>query len=191
MTPLGLIFDFDGTLVDSMPAHFAAWTEACQPHGIHFPEERFYLLGGIPTHQILEMLKVEQQLDFDSALVARQKEEGYFRRLNLVTRIEPVIEIARAHRGKIPLAIATGGRHHVINAVIDLLDLNGWFDAIVTSEDVTRQKPAPDIFLEAARRIQVEPRFCRGFEDTGIGMQAIRDAGMDAVDVRELLAAHR
>lgn len=191
MTPRGLIFDFDGTLVDSMPSHFAAWTEACQPLGIHFPEDRFYTLGGIPTRQILEMLKAEQGIDFDSAIVGLSKEEAYLRRLNLVTRIEPVIEIARAHRGKIPLAIATGGRRHIIQQVFDLLDLNGWFDAIVTSEDVVRQKPAPDIFLEAARRIQIEPQFCRGFEDTDIGMQAIRDAGMEAVDVRELLAACR
>jgi HAD superfamily hydrolase (TIGR01509 family) len=56
----------------------------------------------------------------------------------------------------------------------------------VTNEDVTRQKPAPDIFLEAARRIGVDPLRCRGFEDTDLGMQAIRAAGMDAIDVRHM-----
>ena len=61
------------------------------------------------------------------------------------------------------------------------------FSAIVTSEDVTNQKPAPDIFLEAARRLGVAPQFCRAYEDTDLGMAAIRAAGMDAVDVRELL----
>jgi len=60
-------------------------------------------------------------------------------------------------------------------------------DAIVTSEDVTRQKPAPDIFLEAARRIGVPPKYCRAYEDTDLGLQAIKAAGMEAVDVRELL----
>ena len=53
---------------------------------------------------------------------------------------------------------------------------------------VKNQKPAPDIFLEAARRIGVEPKFCRAYEDTDLGLQAIRAAGMDAVDVRELIA---
>jgi HAD superfamily hydrolase (TIGR01509 family) len=60
---------------------------------------------------------------------------------------------------------------------------------VVTSEDVERQKPAPDIFLEAARRMGVAPRFCRAYEDTDLGLEAIRAAGMEAVDVRQLLAA--
>jgi HAD superfamily hydrolase (TIGR01509 family) len=60
------------------------------------------------------------------------------------------------------------------------------FEAIVTSEDVANQKPAPDIFLEAARQLGVPPRFCRAYEDTDLGMQAIRAAGMEAVDVRKM-----
>jgi HAD superfamily hydrolase (TIGR01509 family) len=71
--------------------------------------------------------------------------------------------------------------------VLDHLKIRHLFDAVVTSEMVKHQKPAPDIFLEAARRIGVEPRFCRGYEDTDLGLQAIRAAGMEAVDVRELL----
>jgi HAD superfamily hydrolase (TIGR01509 family) len=71
--------------------------------------------------------------------------------------------------------------------VLDHLGLRRLFAAIVTSEDVARQKPAPDIFLEAARRLGVAPQFCRAYEDTDLGMQAIRAAGMDAVDGRELL----
>ena len=72
--------------------------------------------------------------------------------------------------------------------VLDRLGIRSLFNAVVTSEMVKNQKPAPDIFLEAARRIGVDPKFCRGYEDTDFGMQAIRSAGMDAVDVRELLA---
>jgi HAD superfamily hydrolase (TIGR01509 family) len=60
------------------------------------------------------------------------------------------------------------------------------FKAVVTSEMVRKQKPAPDIFLEAASRIGVEPQFCRAYEDTDLGLQAIRSAGMEAVDVRKL-----
>ena len=58
---------------------------------------------------------------------------------------------------------------------------------MVTSEDVVKQKPAPDIFLEAARRIGVKPGFCRAYEDTDLGLEAIRSAGMQAVDVRQLI----
>jgi HAD superfamily hydrolase (TIGR01509 family) len=71
--------------------------------------------------------------------------------------------------------------------VLERLNIRHLFDAIVTSEMVKNQKPARDIFLEAARRIGVEPKFCRAYEDTGLGMTAIRSAGMEAVDVRDLI----
>ena len=79
------------------------------------------------------------------------------------------------------------GHRRVIEQVLEHLGIRHLFQAVVTSEDVVNQKPAPDIFLEAARRIGVPPQFCRAYEDTDLGMQAIRAAGMEAVDVRELL----
>jgi HAD superfamily hydrolase (TIGR01509 family) len=69
---------------------------------------------------------------------------------------------------------------------LEKLGIRHLFDAVVTSEMVKNQKPAPDIFLEAARRLNVEPQHCRAYEDTDLGMQAIRAAGMDAVDVRTM-----
>jgi HAD superfamily hydrolase (TIGR01509 family) len=74
----------------------------------------------------------------------------------------------------------------IICSVLEKLEIRPFFSAVVTSEMVRNQKPAPDIFLEAARRIGVEPRFCRGYEDTDLGMTAIRAAGMEAVDVRTM-----
>jgi HAD superfamily hydrolase (TIGR01509 family) len=85
------------------------------------------------------------------------------------------------------MAVASGGLKHIIEQVLEHLRIRHFFDAIVTSEDVKHQKPAPDIFLEAARRIGVAPENCRGYEDTDLGMQAIRSAGMEAIDVRDLL----
>jgi HAD superfamily hydrolase (TIGR01509 family) len=86
------------------------------------------------------------------------------------------------------MAVASGGTEKIIILVLERLNIRHLFDAIVTSEMVKNQKPAPDIFLEAAKRIGVEPKFCRAYEDTDLGMTAIRSAGMDAVDVRELIA---
>lgn len=84
---------------------------------------------------------------------------------------------------------AGSGTQIIICQVLEHLKIRHLFDAVVTSEMVINQKPAPDIFLEAAHLIGVPPQFCRGYEDTDLGMQAIRDAGMDAVDVRTLLRA--
>ena len=98
------------------------------------------------------------------------------------------MEIARANFGKIPLAVASGGTQAIIAQVLEQLKIRHLFEAVVTSEMVKNQKPAPDIFLEAARRIGVAPQCCRAYEDTDLGLQAIRAAGMDAVDVRDLRA---
>lgn len=185
--PRGLIFDFDGTLADTMPLHYRAWQVLAQRHGFHFSEERLYAMGGIPSRDILRVIRDEQGLSFDPLVVAKEKEEAYLALLDEVEPIHEIVAIARENHGRIPLAVASGGTRRVINTVLEHLKIRGLFQAIVTSEDVTRQKPAPDIFLEAARRIGVEPRDCRAYEDTDLGMQAIRDAGMEAVDVREWL----
>ena len=72
--------------------------------------------------------------------------------------------------------------------LLDRLEIRHLFRAVVTSEHVRHQKPAPDIFLEAAHRLRVEPEHCRAYEDSDLGLRAIRAAGMEAVDVRIELA---
>ena len=186
MEPRGLIFDCDGTLVDSMPLHWRAWDTVCQRHGIDFAEERFYAMGGVPSKKILGMLKTEQGLDFDPAQVSREKEEAYLPLMREVKLIEPVAEIARAHYGKIPLGMDTGGRTQFIRPLLEGLGVMDWFDALVTSDDVENPKPAPDTFLKAAALMGVPAEDCRAYEDTNLGMEAIRAAGMEAVDVRTL-----
>jgi beta-phosphoglucomutase family hydrolase len=183
----GLIFDCDGTLADTMPMHWRAWEAITEKYKLHFPQDRFYALGGVPSRDILQMLAREQGLTLDHIKAAHEKENVY---LPLTAKVEPihsVVEIAQANYGKIPMAVASGGTQPIIVGVLEHLKIRHLFDAVVTSEMVQNQKPAPDIFLEAARRIGVDPKFCRAYEDTDLGMQAIRSAGMDAVDVRELL----
>lgn len=186
--PRAIIFDCDGTLADTMPLHWRAWQVIAGRHGFSFPEDRFYSLGGVPSRDILKVLSVEQDLPLDPLAVAREKEAEY---LPLIAQVEPintVVGVAREHFGKIPLAVASGGTRRIIEQVLNHLDIRHLFKAVVTSEDVVNQKPAPDIFLEAARRLGVPPHSCRAYEDTDLGMRAIRAAGMEAVDVRQLLS---
>lgn len=171
-----------------MPLHWRAWQVVTARHGIRLPRERFYSLGGVPSRDILKLLSLEQGLTLDHLAVAREKEMEY---LPLIAQVEPinaVVGVARENHGKIPMAVASGGTRRIIAQVLAHLGIAHLFQAVVTSEDVTRQKPAPDIFLEAARRIGVAPTLCRAYEDTDLGMKAIRAAGMEAVDVRRLLA---
>ena len=184
--PRGLIFDCDGTLADTMPLHWSAWQMIANKYKLHFPEDRFYSLGGVPSRDILKMLAEEQGMTLDYVAAAHEKENAYLPLMAQVEPVQAVVEIARAHYGKIPMAVASGGTQPVIIGVLEHLKIRHWFAAVVTSEMVTHQKPAPDIFLEAARRIGVDPKYCRAYEDTELGLQAIRSAGMEAVDARTL-----
>jgi len=128
------------------------------------------------------------RLSIDPIAVSREKEEEYLKLMAQVGPIHEVVEIATDHAGKLPMAVASGGTRPIIEKVLRHLNIGGLFAAVVTSEDVVHQKPAPDIFLEAARRLGVRPENCRAYEDTDLGLTAIRTAGMDAVDVRTLIA---
>jgi len=187
----GLIFDCDGTLADTMPFHWKAWQHVLARHRLELPEARFYALGGVPSRDILKMLAHEQGVELDHHAVAKEKEMAY---LPFIAQVEPirlVVQIAQENFGRIPLAVASGGSRPVIEQVLVHLGIRSLFQAVVTNEDVQRQKPAPDIFLEAARRIGVPPAKCRAYEDTDLGLEAIRGAGMEAVDVRELLQTRK
>ena len=186
MTFEGIIFDCDGTIADTMPLHWQAWRSVAENYDFEFSEERFYALGGVPARDILKRIKEEQGLDLDPLRISKEKEEAYLPHLKTVTVIEPVIQVAYEHHGRIPMAVATGGTRNIISQVLQHLEIDHLFDHLVTSEDVERQKPAPDIFLRAASLIGVAPEKCLAYEDTDLGMQAIRSAGMTAIDVRPL-----
>jgi len=189
MDPAALIFDFDGTLADTMPLHWRAWQAVTRRHGLRFTEERFYALGGVPSRVIFAELGREQGVALDPLALSHEKEEAYLAQIHGIRPVPEVVEIARAHRGRVPLGVATGGTRAIVGLGLERLGLRGWFGALVTSEDVTRHKPAPDVFLEAARRLGVAPARCRAYEDTDLGMEAIRAAGMEAVDVRRMRRA--
>jgi beta-phosphoglucomutase family hydrolase len=186
-----IIFDCDGTLVDSMPVHYEAWTLTLRRYGLDLSEDEFYALGGWPTYQVAEHVIKRAGLTLDVAAIAIEKESEFERNLHLVQSITPVTSVARDHHGKIPLAVATGAMRHICEGLLKSADLRHLFETVVSCEDVTQHKPAPDIYLEAARRLQVRPEQCLAYEDTDPGIAAARAAGMHVVDVRTLYTPRR
>jgi beta-phosphoglucomutase family hydrolase len=182
----GLIFDCDGTIADTMPLHYRAWVAALGEHGVEFPEALFYEMAGIPTPRIVEILNERHGHSMPANETAEHKDALFEAMIPRVTAIAPVVEIVKQYAGKLPMAVATGGARGVVNKTLASLDLLKYFQAIVTADDVKNGKPAPDVFLEAARRIGVPAELCCGFEDADLGMTAIRAAGMMAVDIRPM-----
>lgn len=194
-TDQAYIFDLDGTLADTMPAHYGLWQTIAARHGLVFPEERFYSLGGVPTPRIAAMLIAEAGLTLDPVALAAEKERTYVESLAAgtlsVRPIESVIAIARAHRESAPLAIASGSSRRLVTLTLASLGIADWFGAIVAAEDTVRHKPEPDVFLEAARRLGADPARCTVYEDTDVGLEAARRAGMTGVDVRPIIKGAR
>ena len=187
MAPTRAIFDLDGTLADTMPVHFRAWCDVGARFGVALPIERFYALGGVPTLTIARTLVEEQGLALDPAHLTAEKEAAFLARFHEIGPIEVVVAIAREHAARAPVAIATGGRRAIAERTLAKVGLTELFAVVVAAEDTARHKPEPDVFLEAARRLGAAPADCAVYEDTELGLEAARRAGMTAIDVRPLL----
>jgi len=187
----GIIFDLDGTLADTMPSHYEAWSIILDRYGLEMSEDRFYALGGWPTEKVANLLIGEAGRDIDAAKLSIEKESLFAENLHLVQPVERVTAVAREHRGNLPLAVATGATREICEQILDHLTIRDWFDAVVSADQVERHKPNPDVFLEAARRLGVEPRYCLVYEDTDPGLEAARRAGMAHVDVRTFYTPRR
>ena len=182
-----LIFDCDGTLADTMPIHFRAWTAMLEPHALAFSEEHFFEYAGMPSARIIGVLAGAQGRAFDTSIVetmVADKEALYVDMLDAVRPVASVLAVADRHRGVLPMAVASGGEGWVVRRTLATIGAEEWFDAIVGAEDTEHHKPEPDVFLEAARRLGVVPEACVVFEDSDLGLLAAARAGMHSVDIR-------
>ncbi len=178
-----LIFDCDGTLADTMPAHYRAWLQVLKPFDVPFAEDKFYSLGGRPTVEIARLLLGDSA---DLHQIVRAKEKAFVDQIDQVVAIEKVVRVARERRNDTPMAVASGGLRRVVEMTLRHIGVLDWFPVIVSAEDTARHKPEPDVFLEAARRLGVKPEGCVVYEDTDLGVEAARRAGMRFVDIRVL-----
>jgi beta-phosphoglucomutase-like phosphatase (HAD superfamily) len=180
------IFDCDGTLVDSMPLHLHAWRFALGLHG--FPPEKFtnemhHGYAGMPGPAIVRQLNASFGCDLPPEQVEIDKVKWYMDHHSGVRGIEPVVEIARAAHGKLPMAVASGSDAHIVHDSLKAIGIHDLFETIITPVDVLLGKPAPDMFLLAAKRMGVTPAECLVFEDGKLGIDAAKAAGMQYVVV--------
>lgn len=182
-----LIFDCDGTLADTLPLFCRVWVESLRSFGAELSDSWFYTNSGLSAAELVHTFNQTFGHSLDVALVLADRAQRYRALLHTVQEIRAVTKIARRHSGQLPLAVASGGSRPLVEATLDTLKLRSLFDTVLTFEDVSAGKPAPDLFLLAAERLQVAPQDCLVYEDSDAGLEAARRAGMSAIDVRELL----
>jgi HAD superfamily hydrolase (TIGR01509 family) len=184
-----LLFDCDGTLVDSMPLHWRAWTEALQSVGIDVPVEFLARYRGAIVKDILSAVNQAYGRSIDAAAFIPVKQARFRELLPGLAEIKPVADLVRAHAGRLPMAVVSGGCRQNVMASLQATGLHAYFQVILTADDPLPGKPAPDIMLEAARRLGVPPTACQVFEDGDLGLESARAAGMLATDVRPTIRA--
>lgn len=184
MNQLAVIFDMDGVLVDSYQAHWQSWRMTAAEFGRELTEEQFLRTFGRTSREIIAehwgtgLLTEEQMVAFD-----RRKEALY---REIVEHDFPAMEGAREliddlHATGFKLAVGSSGPAENVVLALDKLGVRHVFHATVTSRDVTRGKPDPEVFLTAATRLGVEPRNCAVIEDAPVGIAAANAAGMTSI----------
>ena len=181
----GLIFDLDGTLADTMPIHYIAWKNAAFKYGINYTPELFIQMAGIPVYPSVEKINQIFGTSIDPKEMGDAKETEFEKNMHLTPEIKVVTDLVREYHGKIPMAVGTGGSRRLSLKTLEIIGLKGYFDILVTSEDVTNFKPHPETFLKCAELMGVAPSDCEVFEDGILGIQAAQTAGMMVTDVTE------
>ncbi len=180
----GLIFDMDGTLINSMPYHIMAWGQVAREHGFVITEDDVNAMAGASSYGITKHFKDLGNDVGDITAFTHRKVEIFLSHVNEIEIFHNVFSIVKEARQRgVKTAIGTGSISRNTSFVMNALKLNDYFDAVITSDCVTRHKPYPDTFLKAADAIGLKPCECLVFEDGGLGIKAAVNGGFDCIEV--------
>ncbi len=183
------LFDCDGTLVDSAPAHLRAMRAALRQHAIQLEvsQASFDRLSGLSTEEMYRRLASEQSVDLGDIRLLMASAKGAFQ--NELPSLKPIPEVvafAEAQAKTSPLAVVSGSSRDSVESILTSLHIMDLFQTIVTPGGTLLPKPEPDIYLEAAHRLAVAAEQCLVFEDSELGFRGAQAAGMDYVKIRPL-----
>lgn len=188
-----IIFDMDGTLLESTEADFLAWVRVFERYGNTLSYEKYVTMLGIRSANVIkDFLGITNPTDVDRILI--EKFECFVDVVN-EKPVQPVPFagdlLRQAFSSPLKVALATSSRKEKMNLLLTQLRFKQYFDVLVTGEEVERSKPAPDIFLMAAQRLGIDPAACIVVEDGPIGVTAAKKAGMKAIAITATTPADR
>ena len=180
-----LIFDMDGTLVDSGQLHEQAWIAMFERFGIPLDRPLMRSLAGVPTNGTIEILLEKFNLSIPASIAEMTAYKEKYVHENMHTFVKPtaLIDVAKQYHGKKRMAIGTGATTAEAKIILKLCGLDHYMNAVVGADQVTNPKPAPDTFLRCAELLGANAAHCVVFEDSKLGLQAAKSAGMVGIDV--------
>ena len=185
---LGVIFDLDGVIVDTAKHHFIAWRQLAQSQGWHFSLEDNEQLKGVSRVRSLELILQWNKAGITPELFEQLLKEKNERYLNLIRDMDPSERLPDVQRvlqvlKDIGCGIALGSASKNARPILDKIELTPYFDVIVDGTNVSKAKPDPEVFLQAANQLGIAPEDCVVFEDAVAGIQAAKAAGMRAFGI--------
>ena len=184
-----LIFDCDGTLMDTLALHYFAWNEAFILQGYKFIEQDEFIrdYAGVSGNDMVSAViaKFGYNLAIDDILNLK-KELFLVKYIFQVTPIAKTFAIVNKYSSRLKMVVASGGAREAVNQMLELNDVRHFFMQVITFADVAQGKPAPDLFLKAASDQEIDPEHCLVFEDHHAGFAAAVSAGMCYVDINQL-----
>ena len=189
MNPKGYIFDFDGTLADTMPLHYLVWEKTLRTHGFQepFSWDYFTSLGGLGLEDTVLHLNQTYGYEMNPNQIALEKESYFIKCIeDYGIKVKPeIFKIAHdAHHAGVPISIGTGSPLNSVQPLLSHIDQEGIFTIVVSRDQVTHGKPHPETFLTAAKRMGVNPVDCLVYEDSPVGKQCADAAGMRCILLR-------
>jgi beta-phosphoglucomutase len=182
----GFIFDMDGLVLDTEPTYFAAWQQAVETMGYQLGSDAFKIVSGYHYHQVEAQLKVWLGQDFnlqDFKQLGTSYWRKYIREHGITIKPGVIDLLDYAEQQGIPVCLATNSWAVYARHCLAIAGLTQHFPLMVTGDDVEHVKPAPDIFLKAAERMQVDIQQCVIFEDSHTGIVAASTSGAYSVYV--------
>lgn len=186
-----IIFDCDGTLVESAPIYARAWAAGFASSGAKMARDWYIQRNGLSEHVLMDQFEEAFGITLDRAATVATMRFAFLDAIGGLREIEAIAEIARLAARHMPIAVASGGPRAIVQPSLRQTGLDRLFRTVVTFDDVGIAKPAPDLFLEAARQMGVDPPQCLVLEDSETGIDAARAAGMGSLDVRDHVACAR
>jgi beta-phosphoglucomutase family hydrolase len=183
---ISVIFDLDGTLVDSEPNYYEAGRRLLAAHGVaDFSWDHHARFIGIGTRETLEILRGEYGIEAPVEELLAAKNRTYLELARASTAVFPEMRkfVERLHAEGVPMAVASGSSRAAIEAVLAGTGLDAYIPTVVSAEEVAKGKPEPDVFLETARRLGAVPADCVVLEDAAPGAAAAHAAGMRCIAI--------
>lgn len=183
-----IIFDCDGTLVNSAPIYSTAWANGFRLSGNEMTAHWYSERKGLSEQLLINAFENEYKVRLERDEVVTVMRKTYLKNIVKLSEISSICRIAREHYGRIPLAVASSGPAELVESSLRALKLDELFTEIITQDQVTTAKPSPEIFLKAADRLGVQPEHCLVFEDSEQGFEAAKAAHMPFVDVTNIIS---